>query len=153
MLSLLVVAADIGAQAYANSVPGCTLTTNDVIRSMLNHDARFKQMLSEDSEVAGMDRDKLESAVFLAYRETKEACSRKGTTGKLGWEITPAEPNVPGVAINAHGPSKSVGGNRTIRMIIPGTWYSRESMALQLLYKYWGIPFRHEIPVPKSLSL
>ena len=141
-----VVAADIGAAAYAESTQDCSFSTQEVIDSMLEHDKCFQGMLEEASTEFESDVWELRFAVVDAYRYWKECEQIMISKGKVKqrW-ATEAPKNVVIWSSGAAGRIAGLQDTRNIHMVIPGAWKSKEIVALQLLYTYWGIPFRSEM--------
>ncbi|DBA90814.1 TPA: hypothetical protein ACH3X1_004017 [Trebouxia sp. C0004] len=142
----LAAALDIGAAAYAESVQDCSFSTQEVIDSMLEHDKCFQGLLAEASTDFEIDIWELRFAVVDAYRYFKENEEIMISKGKLKqrW-ATEAPGNAVIWSSGAAGEIAGLEDTRSIHMVIPGAWKSKENVALQLLYTYWGIPLRNEM--------
>ncbi len=139
-------AADIGAAAYAESVQDCSFSTQEVIDSMLEHDKCFQGLLVEASTDFEIDIWELRFAVVDAYRHFKEYEEIMISKGKLKQRWATEAPR--NAVIWSSGGAGGIAGledTRSIHMVIPGAWNSKENVALQLLYTYWGIPVRNEV--------
>ena len=120
------VGADIGAKAYANSVPEHSFSTQEVILSMLQHDQRFRHLLAAEAHAAGRDPMVLEWAMADTYRSFKEHGSLQyGAKRREAYRLT---------SYYCH--------NNTfgVDMIIPSNYPKMYQIALKTLYHYWGIP-------------
>lgn len=142
----LAAALDIGAAAYAESVQDFSFSTQQVIDLILEHDKCFQGMLEEASTDFEIDIWELRFAVVDAYRYCKEYEDIMISKGKVKqrW-ATEAPRNAVIWASGAAGGMAGLEDTRSIHMVIPGAWKSKESVALQLLYTYWGIPLRNEM--------
>lgn len=111
---------------------------------MLNHDTTFKKLVMQESAVVDIDPIIVEFAVADAIRytiELEQIQSRRGKVDKHSWATEQAQ-DVWSCG-KAEG-RKGLDGIRTMYMIVPGPWHAKESIALQLLYHYWGIPYKLE---------
>ncbi|DBA69973.1 TPA: hypothetical protein ACH3X2_012462 [Trebouxia sp. C0005] len=142
----LAAALDIGAAAYAESVQDCSFSTQEVIDSMLEHDKCFQGLLEEASTDFDIDIWELRFAVVDAHRYSKEYEEIMISKGELKqrW-ATEAPTNAVIWSSGAAGGIAGLEDTRSIHMIIPGAWNSKENVALQLLYTYWGVPLRNEM--------
>lgn len=142
----LAAALEIGAAAYAESVQDCSFSTQEVIDSMLEHDKSFQGLLAEASTDFEIDIWELRFAVVDAYRYIKEYEEIMISKGKEKQRWATEAPRNPVIwSSGAAGGIAGLEDTRSIHMVIPGAWNSKQNVALQLLYTYWGIPLRNEM--------
>ena len=127
--------ADIGAKAYASSAPEHSFSTEEVILSMLQHDSRFRQLLDETANRAGIDRFWLECTVADTYRYfVQHEAAKCGRGRRPAFEYSSL--------VTSSRPCSS-GMQKTlpdVTLIIPGYLFKFQQIALESLYQYWGIP-------------
>ena len=150
-LSWCVLAADIGAAAYASALEGCTMSTQDVILSMLENDNAFRDLLVRQCRGSGKlawlpcqntwalsehghDIWDLELAVagVLQHAQTVDASTRSpmwsrkaSPESEIGkGDAADGEPVLGGVCMTAMSTADPI-----------------SDLALRTVYQYWGIPW------------
>ena len=125
---------------------GCSFSTQEVIDSMLEHDESFNELLMGASAQLSIDHWELRFAVVDALRHAKEYEEIQVSKGKAKqYWATEASRDALVWSCGAFGRAAGLEGTRSIHVIMPGAWNSKENVALQLLYTYWGVPFRNEM--------
>lgn len=141
--------ADIGAAAYASALEGCTMSTQEILLSMLENDTTFRALLVSGSKAVagqaflpcqdtwalsegGIDSWDLELAVAGLLQHAQQL--DKAATSLL-W----AKSAVPDLGVE-QGSLGSEPPPRNVYMIVPSTSSPVSGLALRVVYQYWGIP-------------
>ena len=139
--------AEIGAASYGSALEGCTMSTQEILLSMLENDTTFRSLLVKESHASarqawlpcqntwalsenGIDSWELEVAVAGLLQHAQ----------KLDAAVSPLCASSTGPSVQEDGSSWSDPDSHKMYMMIPITSSPVSDLALRVVYQYWGIP-------------